>query len=138
MVLVIFGNTHQFPNRIWLAKAVKQKLIDIFLNKWKVEVETIPSSYIYRIFKADFEFEYYLTHIPFSVRKYLLKFRTLNHKLLVETGRWRNIPRNERKCLNDIGDEYHYLMVCTRLILFAKKLTSYYCKRPKMFNLKSL
>ena len=36
-------DAHQFPNRIWLAKAVKQKLIDIFLNEWKVEVDTRPS-----------------------------------------------------------------------------------------------
>ena len=66
-------DVHQFPNRIWLAKAVKQKLIDISLNEWKAEVETRPSSYIYRIFKTDFEFEHYLTHVPFSLRKIFIK-----------------------------------------------------------------
>ena len=135
-------DTHQFPNRIWLAKAIKQKLTDLFLNEWKDEVETKPSSYIYRIFKADFEFEYYLTHVPFSLRKYLLKFRTLNHKLPVEKGRWRNIPRTERKChlcLNDIGDEYHYLMVCTSLKPIRKKyLAPYFCKRPNTFKFEKL
>ena len=40
-------DTHQFPNRMWLAKAIEQKLIDVFLNEWKFEVETRPSSYIY-------------------------------------------------------------------------------------------
>ena len=42
-----------------------------------------------------------------------------NHRLPVETGRWGDIPLNERKCkictTDDIGDEYHYLF--TRDIL---------------------
>ena len=38
--------------------------------------------------------------------------------LKVKTGRWRNVPRVERKChlrSSDIGDEYHYLMICKNL-----------------------
>ena len=44
----------------------------------------------------------------------LCKFRTTNHRLPVETGRWNNIDRVDRictKCDNiTIGDEYHYIM----------------------------
>ena len=48
-----------------------------------------------------------------------MKFRTSNHYLHVETGRWRNILYENRLCAycnkNDIGDEFHYLFVglCT-------------------------
>ena len=43
----------------------------------------------------------------------IIKYRTGNHRLPVETRRWEDIPLNERKCkictTDDIGDEYHYL-----------------------------
>ena len=46
----------------------------------------------------------------------IIKYRTGNHRLPVETGRWDDIPLNERKCKicteDDIGDEYHYLFTC--------------------------
>ena len=85
MVLAAFGTLISSLKEYGLLKQLNKKLIDIFLNEWKVEVDTRPSSYIHRIFKTNFEFEHYLTHVPFSLRKYLLKFRTLNHKLPVET-----------------------------------------------------
>ena len=51
-----------------------------------------------------------------KTRIFLRKFRTTNHKLPIETGRWNNIDRANRictKCDNiTIGDEYHYIMEC--------------------------
>ena len=51
-----------------------------------------------------------------SVECKIIKYRTGNHRLPVETGRWDDIPLNERKCKictkDDIGDEYHYLFTC--------------------------
>ena len=45
-----------------------------------------------------------------------MKFRTCNHRLAIETGRYVNIERNERYCnncnLNSIGDEYHLFYEC--------------------------
>ena len=41
-------DTHGFPNRLWLAKVVKQKLTDIFFNEWKLEIETRTAAYTYR------------------------------------------------------------------------------------------
>ena len=38
--------------------------------------------------------------------------------LPVETGRWRRIPRENRKCHLchlDVGDEYHYFLTCNYL-----------------------
>ena len=48
----------------------------------------------------------------------ILKFRLSNHRFAVERGRWNNskVPHSERKCnkcnLNDLGDEFHYLLIC--------------------------
>ena len=48
--------------------------------------------------------------------QFLCRFRTTNNKLPVETGRWQNIPRENRKCIlcnrSQIGDEYHYIFEC--------------------------
>ena len=62
-----------------------------------------------------------MNKIPFL----LCKFRTTNHKLPIEKGRWSNIPRENRYCelcqKNQIGDEYHYIYECTNL---SEKRTS--------------
>ena len=49
-------------------------------------------------------------------RKALVKLRISSHKLLIETGRYDNIPRNERVCnvcnRKTIEDEIHFLLDC--------------------------
>jgi hypothetical protein len=48
-------------------------------------------------------------------RIWITKFRTSNLHLPIETGRWYNIPREERichLCKETIGDEYNFLLVC--------------------------
>ena len=50
-----------------------------------------------------------------SLRYFLVKFRTSNHRLPIEEGRFIQIARADRKCLvcdsNDIGDELRESMV---------------------------
>ena len=54
------------------------------------------------------------------------KFRTLNHKLPIEYGRWHNITRNMRFCnlcnQNEIGDECHYMLECNIFEQYSKRL----------------
>jgi hypothetical protein len=44
---------------------------------------------------------------------YNIQFRTANHKLPIEIGRWNNTNRNNRICThcnkNELGDEFHYI-----------------------------
>ncbi len=57
----------------------------------------------------------YFEILSYSETMYLLKFRTDNHKLPVETGRYRNIEYKDRlctKCHSEVGDKYHYLFSC--------------------------
>jgi hypothetical protein len=45
----------------------------------------------------------------------MIKFKTRNNKLQVETGSWNNIELNRRVCTlcgRSIGDEFHYIFEC--------------------------
>ena len=46
----------------------------------------------------------------------MIKFRTTNHRLPVETGRWQGKLLGERFCILcnncQIGDEFHYILEC--------------------------
>jgi hypothetical protein len=61
-------------------------------------------------------FENYLNILNDKDNLTLSKFRTTNHKLPVENGRWKNIARENRICPlcnnGEIGDEFHYLFKC--------------------------
>ena len=68
-----------------------------------------------------------------------IKFRTGNHKLPVETGRWDGTDVSDRKCplcsINDIGDEYHYLFKCPHFTSERSKyIKPYYYRRPNMLK----
>ena len=100
----------------WLRLALKQKLKDLYIQKWFTLLNSSSSSgYNFRLFKINFERSKYLQLLPNNMSKSLLKFRTINHKLPIETGRWAGISLPERKCklcFNDVSDEYHYLLCC--------------------------
>ena len=70
----------------------------------------------YLMFKDNLNFEKYLINVSKFYYSKIIKYRTGNHRLPVETGRWDDIPLNERKCKictkDDFGDEYHYLFTC--------------------------
>ena len=77
-------------------------------------------------------------------RKWIAKFRTSNLRLLIETGRCYNIPREDRKCKfcgNGIGDEFHILFLCENeivVILRNKYIPNYYRIHPSYFRLVGL
>ncbi len=71
----------------------------------------------------------------------MVRFRTANHKLPIETGRWSGIYHSDRKCNlcnnNDLGDEFHYLLVCPYFLQSRKKyLKKYYYLRPNVIKYK--
>ena len=97
----------------------------------------------YNLFKIDVNFENYLSKLSKKHYSTLLKLRLSNHRLPVETGRWENIPIEERKCTvcedNDIGDEFHYLFVCNYFKSERKQfLTPYFYKKPNIIKFKEL
>ena len=99
---------------------------------------------MYTIVKnLDLKFEYYLNELNENEAKVMLKFRTSNHNLPVETGRWRKLSFIDRKCklcdLSDVGDEFHYLFVCPFFVAERHLLIDkYYYTKPNMYKMNSL
>ena len=94
-----FGNIRTDPfsvNGKWLSKAVKLRLKDQYIQEWKTEVMNTDKCFNYRLYKVDFSFENYLVQMFPRHRNVVCKFRTLNHKLPIETGRYTNVPRHQR------------------------------------------
>ena len=102
----------------WLVNASKQKLKGQFIQKWITNLEMTSDSNNYKLFKTKFEKSEYVLKLPSYLCVKYIRFRTRNHRLPVEVGRWRSIPLSDRKCNlcnKDIGDEYHYLLNSLRM-----------------------
>ena len=74
---------------------------------------------LYQTYKEDYQLENYLTVIKNAPqRRMFTKFRISNHKLEIEYGRYKNIPREERFCksynMNKVEDEYHFAFECQK------------------------
>ena len=73
----------------------------------------------------------------------MTKIRTSNHKLPIEKGRYRNLPRENRTCnlcdLDKIGDEFHFLLECPLLNdIRSKYISRYYYTRPNFYKFSQL
>lgn len=109
----------------WISTIVKQRLQDQYIQKWSSDINDSSKGQIYKIFKKNFNYENYINILPLRLRKVFMKFRTSNHHLLVETGRWYNTPLNQRVCKlcnsGQIADEFHYILECKELLTFRRK-----------------
>ena len=96
--------------------AIIRTLKDQYIQKWVTLMQNSSKGKLHSAFKDGITLEKYL--LTLSKNKYtsLLKFRTSNHKLPIETGRWNETDVADRKyticSLNMIGDEFHYLFEC--------------------------
>jgi hypothetical protein len=52
----------------------------------------------YKLFKVNFEFEAYLDILTYKNRITFCKFRTGNHRLPIETGKWNDVDHGNRLC----------------------------------------
>ena len=118
--------TENFMNNEWLKLNVKQRLLDQFIQNWNTEVFESSKALNYRIYKTKFEFEEYFNILSQKQAKIICRFRTTNHHLPIETGRWQHIARENRYChlcnSQKLGDEFHYILECTSLSENRKKL----------------
>jgi hypothetical protein len=70
---------------------------------------------LYNKIKHDIVLEEYLIQEKnFKNRQLIAKFWTSDHCLQIETGRYNNIPRQQRLCTtcNILEDEYHFFLNC--------------------------
>ena len=96
---------------------MNQRLKYQYIKNWHDTIYDQPKLEYYRMFKTEFAYEKYLDCINSKNHKQQLsRFRLSAHKLEIETGRYNNIPRDERKCklcnLNTVESEYHFLLIC--------------------------
>ena len=119
---------------------VSQRLSDICQQDWHNDVNTNSQCIVYRIYKHKLEFENYLVYLNPGDRKNFCRFRCLNNKLPIVTGRYANVPRGDRICehctLNHIGDEFHYLFQCPVFENYRKQaLKKFFWKRPNVHKM---
>lgn len=140
--LINLWNDRVDVNLTWLKLSVRQKLKDMFLSDWYSFLDNSNKSMCYRVFKKTFGFENYLKSTPSYLLTYMIRFRTRNHRLPIETGNWQKIPVNQRlchHCSNKIGDEFHYLFECSFFDNERKLfLKPYFFKRPNMYKFEQL
>ena len=86
----------------------------------------------------DFLQKWYSTVTSVKNRKLLSKFRLSSCKLNAITGKYKNNDNNKlcKMCdLNDIEDEFHFVLVCQKyLILRQKYIKPYYFKSQVFIN----
>jgi hypothetical protein len=136
----IWDNQNNFNNK-WFQLAFKRRVKDSYLQTWNEQLNNSSSSITYKIIKHNFGINKYFTILPNYQCRILTTFRTRNHRLPIEVGRWHNIPINERTCFlcySNIGDEYHYILECKHFEDLRKKhIKRYYYNHPNIlkFNL---
>lgn len=133
---------NQVPNSNY-DKLVKQNLKDQFLQDWSSKLDQSSKGVNYRIFKDNINLEKYFLKLPKNLYINLAKLRTGNHRFPCERGRWENIELHDRKCLlcnlQEIGDEYHYILVCPFFAEERKKfIKRYYFSNPNVIKFKEL
>ena len=96
--------------------AFLQRLKDQHIQTWRQNLETNNKLIYYRDFKMSFSLEPFVSAIDITkFRTTLAKFRCSSHDLMIERGRYFNIPREERTCVycnTVIEDELHFVMSC--------------------------
>ena len=100
---------------------LKELLHNEFVTHFKNQIKQNKENGKLRLFKkvkVNFNFEHYLSQVQnVKHRQAVTKLRISAHKIPVETGRYKNIPYNDRICkhcdLNEIGNEQHYLLSCS-------------------------
>ena len=96
----------------------KNKINDYYTKQWSDSINNSSKCTLYKELKYEFGLCSYLIQVDPRYRTFLTRIRTCNHRLPIEKGRFIGLTRAERICnlcdLNMIGDEYHYLCICTR------------------------
>ena len=97
----------------------------------KLTLTNVRNFRTYRKFKFIFGYETYISDIRnISHRNILTRFRTSNHKLHIETGRYTRpiTPVENRICSNcnskSVEDEIHFLMYCSKFENLRRELFS--------------
>lgn len=119
----------------------KQRVFDVFKQKWHTDIDNARSLVLYKEIKQSFEYENYLDGLPSKSRVALSQLRLSSHQLRIETGRYsqHRIDRSLRICTlcdkRDLEDEYHFVLICPIYnIIRQKYIRPFYYTRPSMYK----
>jgi len=108
---------------------------DNFIQGIESRLNDSPRAVFFRSF-SKFELQSYLNNV--NIQKYrVARLRLSSHRLHIETGRWSNTPREDRKCAlcNKLEDEFHLLFECKAYDdIRVKYIKTYYRDRPDMIK----
>ena len=126
-----------------ITKQVKNRLLDQNIQVWSHDLQKSSKGLHYALFKDNIGLESYLTKLDGANLLNMFKFRTCNHRFPVEVGRWDDTDLDSRKCelclKNDIGDNFHYLLICPAFENHRKRFISpYFYIRPNVIKYKEL
>ena len=132
-----YGNVwnNQFNvNPKWISLSFKQKMKDQYMQQWTHNLSKSSSGNNYKLIKDSYEMNTYFKYLPNYYCKILTAFRTGNHRLPIEVGRWHSIPVPQRTCQLcnlTIGDEFHYTLECKHFENQRKQfIKKYYYNHP--------
>ena len=123
---------------------IRQRLYHIYYQQWYSDVHNSRRLSSYSLYKTDLKLESYLENVTVVKHRIALsKFRVSSHKLAIETGRYYNIPNDERLCMfcnmRAVETEYHLLLVCPYYTSLRRKyLKPYFCRWPSLVKFKLL
>ena len=90
----------------------------MYNNLWINQVKNFQSKLrTYCLFKKSFDMENYVIMSDGRSRSALCKLRISSHSLMIEKGRHLSLDPKDRLChhcnLNEVEDEFHFIMKCT-------------------------
>ncbi len=134
--------TQQVPNCIYAGTALYRVFQQQFLQNWTEKMYHNTDFTNYRIFKTNIEREKYLSVLPDHLLKSFTEFRTGSYRLTVNNHR-SDLPRNERICrkcnINEIDDEFHFLLQCPILAdIRARHIPLKYYRNPNILKMQDL
>ena len=126
--------TQQIPNIQHHNNMIQQILIDQSLQN--LNTDSSKCTY-YKYLKNERGMAHYLKCLSDKHTIALLRFRTANHHLPIEVGRYNNTPRHNRLCpfCQGLADEFHFLFLCPRFE--AQRhiyIRTQYTIRPNMYK----
>ena len=103
-------------NQQLFINAYVQRLKDQYIQNWMNQCSLNTKLRCYKDFKQSFELEPYISVIVVSkFRTCMALFRSSSHVLMIERGRYYNIPREYRFCIYCeciVETEMHFVLEC--------------------------
>ncbi len=113
--------------RVCYLNNAENKYIELDKSEWLNSMPLKPTIRTYKNYKMEQKTEDYVKYCLNTKRRSIIsQFRIGILALHIETGRFRNVKEDERKCHvcnnEDIENEFHFLCVCNAYIEFRNVL----------------